>query len=263
MNSESKNKVIVGGSVLAVAIAVGAYFWLRQPLVTPAPSAAAPTTEAEQLEHHPVPAGDATQRATLPELAESDPALLDALKNLFPAKALDQYLVPQEIVRHIVVSIDNLSRKKVAERLKPLKPIGGQFVVAGPEDARVLSEDNYVRYQPLVQLASNTDMNQVAAVYFKFYPLFQKSYADLGYPSGYFNDRLVEVIDHLLATPDVAGPIKLTQPGVMYEFADAKLETLSAGQKALIRVGKTNAAVLKTKLRELRTAVAAVAKKPV
>jgi hypothetical protein len=66
----------------------------------------------------------------------------------------------------------------------------------------------------------------------------------------------VQVIDHLLATPDVTGPIKLTQPSVMYEFADPKLENLSAGQKALIRMGKANAAVIKTKLRELRVAVA-------
>ena len=38
-------------------------------------------------------------------------------------------------------------------------------------------------------------------MYKQYYPLFQQAYVDLGYPEGYFNDRLVEVIDHLLATP--------------------------------------------------------------
>ncbi len=253
MESESKNKAIAGGVAAAVAIALGAYFWLREPAVAPAPST--PETAAVEVpEHHPVPA-ESAQNKPLPELAESDPAMLDEFKNLFSLQALEQYLVPQDIVRHIVVSIDNLPRKKVAERLKPIKPIPGQFVVSGPEEARVLSEDNYARYHPFVQVVSATDMNQVGAAYFRLYPLFQQAYVDLGYPSGYFNDRVVAVIDHILATPDVAGPIKLTQPGVMYEFADAKLENLSAGQKALIRVGKTNAAVIKTKLRELRVAV--------
>jgi len=254
MESEQRNKAIAGG-VAALLVALGAYFWLRKPAEEPAPPPPPPAAVVEEPEHHPVP--DAAEpKAVLPELADSDPAMIEALTGLFSAKSVDQFLVPQDIVRHIVVSIDNLPRKKVAERLKPVKPIAGQLVVGGPEEARVLSEDNYARYQPFVQVVSATDMNQVANLYFKFYPLFQSAYVDLGYPSAYFNDRLVQVIDHLLATPDVAGPIKLTQPSVMYEFADPKLESLSAGQKALIRVGKTNAAVLKTKLRELRVAVA-------
>ena len=57
------------------------------------------------------------------------------------------------------------------------------------------------------------------------------------------------MIDHLLATPDVAGPIKLTQPGVFYQYADPSIEERSAGQKLMIRLGSQNAAVVKEKLR--------------
>jgi hypothetical protein len=64
---------------------------------------------------------------------------------------------------------------------------------------------------------------------------------------------LIEVIDHLLATPEVRDPVRLVQPRVMYEYADPQLQALSAGQKVLIRMGAANAAVVKTKLRELRT----------
>jgi hypothetical protein len=42
----------------------------------------------------------------------------------------------------------------------------------------------------------------------------------------------------------------------MYQFADSKLEELSAGQKLLLRMGPANAAIIKTKLRELRAQVA-------
>jgi len=254
MQSEARNKAIAGG-VAAVTLAIGGYYWFSKPSEEPAPPAPTPAAAVEVPEHHPVPAA-AEPKLAIPDLAESDPTLIEAFTGLFSAKAIEQFLVPQDIVRHIVVSIDNLPRKKVAERLKPIKPIAGQFVVGGPDDARVLSEDNYARYQPFVQMVNTADMNKVAGVYFNLYPLFQEAYVDLGYPSGYFNDRLVQVIDHLLATPDAAGPIKLTQPSVMYEFADPKLENLSAGQKALIRMGKANAAVIKTKLRELRVVVA-------
>ncbi|HKC44456.1 MAG TPA: DUF3014 domain-containing protein, partial [Burkholderiales bacterium] len=77
----------------------------------------------------------------------------------------------------------------------------------------------------------------------------------------YFNDRLVEVIDHLLATPTVTGPIKLARPWVLYEYADPALESRSAGQKALIRMGPENAARLKAKLREIRQRVTGIALK--
>jgi hypothetical protein len=254
MLSESKNKVIAGG-IAAIAVAIGAFFWLRDPTEEPVVDTPAPVAPTPEPENHPVPQNP-EQTASLPPLAESDASFTDALTSLFSAQAVEQFLSPQSVVSHIVVTVDNLPRKKVAERLKPIKPIAGQFAVSGADDALVLSESNYARYQPFVQLVGTADMEQVATTYFKYYPLFQQSYTDLGYPNGYFNNRLVEVIDHLLATPDVAGPVKLTQPGVMYEFADAKLENLSAGQKTMIRVGKANAAVLKTKLRELRAAIA-------
>jgi hypothetical protein len=95
----------------------------------------------------------------------------------------------------------------------------------------------------------------LVAVYVRFYPLFQQQYEELGYPGKYFNDRLVEVIDHLLAAPEVQGPIRVTQPKVLYEFADPKLEALSAGQKIMVRMGAENAVKVKAKLREIRSAL--------
>ena len=69
---------------------------------------------------------------------------------------------------------------------------------------------------------------------------------------------MVAVIDHLLATPAVEGPIRLVQPKVLYEFADADLEARSAGQKLLLRMGAANAGRVKNKLREFRRQITAV-----
>ena len=82
---------------------------------------------------------------------------------------------------------------------------------------------------------------------------------DLGYPNGYFNDRLVEAIDSLLATPQLTGPIDLVRPNVMYEFADPALKARPAGQKLMIRLGPDNATEIKAKLTELRAALVAAA----
>jgi hypothetical protein len=95
----------------------------------------------------------------------------------------------------------------------------------------------------------------------RLYPLFQQQYERLGYPGKYFNDRLMEVIDHLIATPDLADPVLLTQTRVLYQFTDPRLEQLSAGQKIMIRMGSDNAAKVKAKLREIREAFAPKANK--
>ena len=123
--------------------------------------------------------------------------------------------------------------------------------------APVLDPANYQRYDALVRIVQGIDTQKLVATYTRYYPLFQESYQSLGHPPEYFNDRLIEVVEHLLDTPEVADPIPLAQPNVLYEFADPKLESLSAGQKSLIRMGPENARVVKAKLRELRSALIA------
>ncbi len=104
----------------------------------------------------------------------------------------------------------------------------------------------------MVDLIVSADSAEIAALYHRSYPLFQSAYVDLGYPDAYFDDRLVEVIDHLLETPEVSGPIELVRPHVLYEYRDADLETLSSGQKLMLRIGEEHAGSIKMKLRELR-----------
>ena len=90
------------------------------------------------------------------------------------------------------------------------------------------------------------------ALYLRLYPLFQKSYEELGYPNKYFNDRVIEVIDNLLAAPDIKEPVKLLQPKIVYIYADPDLEGRSIGQRTLMRIGTENEAKVKTKLQEIR-----------
>lgn len=240
---------------------LGTYFYYQRKDTTPEQPQEIPVQEpgeeaaGEERIEHPVPEAP-PEAAPLPTLKESDPAVRDALVGVLGEEPIAQYLVPQEVIRRFVVTVDNLSRKKVAVDLRPVKTVPGEFVASGDGESAVLDAKNYARYNPLIRIVQAADAKQLAVAYRRFYPLFQESYQNLGYPSAYFNDRLVEVIDHLLETPDVKGPIKLVQPRVYYQFADPALESRSAGQKLLIRMGSENAAVIKAKLKELRAEVA-------
>lgn len=220
-----------------------------------------PTPQAtEPAIGNPVPTDSAENSGqTLPPLAQSDADFAAALTQLAGADSVGAQLVRDNIIRNIVVTVDNLPRQKLAVERRPAKPTPGQAVTEGDIDAgevTTLSVQNYARYAPFVKAVQGTDTRQIAALYFHWYPLFQQAYEDLGYPDKYFNDRLVGAIDDLLKAPDVDGPVRLVRPRVFYEFADPALESRSAGQKLLIRMGRENAAMIKSKLRELRAELA-------
>jgi hypothetical protein len=258
------NKPVIGVAAAVVVVAAGTWYYLqsRHAAQPRAPEAAQtlPPAEppAEPAIQHPLPEGqDSASKAPLPPLADSDAALSGALGQVAGAASVKDYLLPENIIRRLVVTIDNLPRQKVAVAKRPTGGAAGSFVANGDELHATLDPQNFARYQPMVAAAGKLDMQQVAGVYVRFYPLFQQAYQDLGYPNGYFNDRLVQVIDTLLATPQPAEPIALVRPNVMYIFADPALESRPAGQKLLIRMGPDNAAVIKTKLTELRAAITA------
>jgi hypothetical protein len=255
--NENFKYIAAGVAVVGVTIGGILYFSQRsrpvppdEPTVAVAPPPVAP---AEPPIKHPIPASDGND--AMPALDDSTVPMQVALADLIGPESVERFIIPDDLIRHIVVSVDNLSEEKVAERLRPVKPPAGTFKVAGTDDALVLDPANYERYRPMVQLLRSTDTQRLVSTYVRYYPLFQESYENLGHPPQYFNDRVIEVIDLLLATPEVPGPIALTQPNVQYEFADPKLESLAAGQKMLIRMGSDNARAVKEKLRELRTAL--------
>jgi hypothetical protein len=266
IDERALNKPLIGVALIVVLGAVGGwYYWHVHSAAAPAsnvaqtsPAQPAAATEAK-IEHPlPAPAGDAP-KSPLPALEDSDAPFGEALATA-AGTPIGQFLVPESLIRHIVVSVDNLSRQKVAVDKRPIAPAGGLFIVDGDELHATVDEQNYRRYAPMIDALKKVDTQRLMAVYQHFYPLFQKAYQDLGYPNGYFNDRLVQVIDVLLATPQLKDPIELVRPNVMYVFADPALEARPAGQKLLLRMGPDNASAVKAKLTEFRALIIAAPK---
>jgi len=146
----------------------------------------------------------------------------------------------------------------------PVQPAEGRFetkVAGGGEE--VIAPGNALRYAPYVRLLEQLDLPKAKRYYKALYPTLQRAYQDLGYPQGYFNDRFVEVLDQLLATPEVPSPQHVhrpldrsgvipSRPWLLYEFDDPALRSLSAGQRILIRMGPDNERRVKARLAQLR-----------
>jgi hypothetical protein len=248
---DRRHQLLLGAAAAAIVAVGGYYYWQAQ--TGPAAPAKAPVPAATAGIQHPLAPAPG---APLPPLADSDGALGSAIAALLRTPALPELFYADRLARRWVATIDNLPREQVAAEVRGLRPPGGPLATRGEDAALTIAPDNAARYARYMELLAAIDVGQAAALYRHFYPLLQQAYEDLGYPGQYFNDRVVVVIDHLLATPDVAEPIRLVHPSVMYKFADPKLESLSAGQKALLRIGRENAAAVKAKLRALRAEIA-------
>lgn len=266
---------------MAVALAVllfgGYWFWherqaadgqvamptnVSEPAAAPGPAAA-----PEPAIRHPVEAlagGDGSEpKASAMVL----PPLQSAITALVGPQAVASFLQVDRFAQRLVATVDNLPRAHAAPRLWPVTPTPGRFnTEQAAGGIEVIAAANHARYEPWVHWLVSVDTARAVSLYLKFYPLFQKAYQDLGYPRGYFNDRLVDVIDHLLATPEpqgplqvalpeVKGPLQPVRPWVLHEFTDPALARLSSGQKILLRIGPAHRDEVKRKLADVRSRI--------
>jgi hypothetical protein len=286
-----RREMPIGAIVAFVLVLLGTAYlgwrWYQQQMLAePVPVAAAPN-DAPAPPPPPAPPSAASAEpqnpmdalappdAALPKLPDSDARVTKALIELFGGKNVAAYMHPDGIVRRFVTTVDNLAREQAPPSAWPVLPTGQRFITDGQQgQVQTIAANNAARYNAIVLLAESVDPAKAVAVYAKLYPLFQQAYEELGYPGRYFNDRLIAVIDHLLQAPEPKGPVEVrlvevkgdvpsTRPWVRYEYADPKLESLSSGQKIMVRMGPENERKVKTSLRGLRQQIATgdVAKK--
>lgn len=250
-------------SLLAVAIAGAAgWFWLMQrdgpPVVTSPPLAAASPEQA---------AAPAEKRPELPPLGAEEAVKPDditaALTRLLGRDAVLKFLETTDFPRRAVATLDNLGREHAPVTAWPVQPAPARFLTEGEGESQVIAARNAARYAPFVAFVDSIDAAQAVDLYRRMYPVLQQAYRDQGFANRTLHERMFEVIDLLLATPEpaqppritlteVKGPIPSARPWVRYEYVDPSLQRLAAGQKMLLRVGPDHRKVLKAKLRALR-----------
>lgn len=252
-------------AVVIVVAVVAAWLWSTAERRTPAP---APQAEAppprEQVLPPQAPASSAVQHPVAVGDQPLEPQQIpDALAGLLGTKAAATFLQVDDFPRRFAATVDSLAREHSPATAWPVLPTPGRFLVEERPEGTVIAPENAARYTPLVLLAGTIDVPASVRLYRRMYPLLQQAYRSLGFGDRYLNDRVVDVIDVLLATPEapeaprvellpVRGPVPSLQPWVRYQFVDPELEALAAGQKVLVRIGPVNQRRLKSKLAELR-----------
>lgn len=199
------------------------------------------------------------------------PELAPALIGLIGTKAFHALFLEDDLSRRVVATVDNLGRDSAPASLWPVVPAEGRFETRksdGPVQIEFISAANAARYAPHVLLLETISLPELVRTYRAVYPLLQRSHAELGLPQRSFHVRLLDVLDLLSRTPeppspvavvppDIRGPIQPLRPWVLYAYADPDLESLTAGQKILLRMDSVQRKRVLARLSELRTLLAA------
>jgi hypothetical protein len=264
---------LAGALAVAIAVLLGYVGWAWWQARNAAPPAPPPAAVAEPPAVP--PAAPASMAAATPVLETPVPepkaveaplakeSVGESLTRLFGAKPERSLLLADDFVPHFVATVDNLGRAHAPSIVWPVQPTPGRFAVIERDGQLFADPDNGLRYTPFVLMVEKLDPHAAVALYVRLLPLMQQAYADLGFPNRRFHARLMAVIDDLLAAPQVPDLVPLTltevkgsvlsvRPWVRYEFADPALQSASAGQKIMMRVGAVNERRLKAKLQQLR-----------
>lgn len=215
------------------------------------------TTSPPQLEEIP-----------LPMLMDSDPVALDTLEGLIGEAAVMQYLVNDNVISRMVATVVTMGGRQIPGVVQVVQGPESKFVATVDDQAEpihnqegdkipqfVTDPANYRRYTPYVELLEAVDTATLVENYHNHYSLFQQAYRQMGYADGEFNQRLLALIDELLAAPEVTDPVNLVKPEAYFLFTNPELESRTAGQKILLRMGTENSSRVKSKLTEIRNAL--------
>jgi hypothetical protein len=228
-----------------------------EPEVSAEPEIGFVETPAPQVEEMP-----------LPMLMESDPVVLDTLEGMIGEAAVMQYLVNDNLISRMVATVVTMGGRQIPGVVQVVQGPESDFEATVNDQAEpirnqegdeipqfVVDPANYRRYTPYVELLEAVDTATLVENFDRHYSLFQQAYRQMGYADGEFSERLLAVIDEMLATPEVTDPVNLVKPEAYFLYTNPDLESRTAAQKILLRMGPENASRVKLKLSEIRTAL--------
>jgi hypothetical protein len=241
-------------AILCVAgLATAAYFVFgRRPAAPAAVSVSAPKPVQETVG----PLGGPAEPVTVPPLDESDPIVRELVRKISSNPLVLKWLTLTGLIRNLAVVLENLGEGVTpARHLGVLRP-DSPFRVVERNGRLVIDPRSYERYDAIAAAADSIDAAAAARVYTTLKPRIAEAYGEVGMSPESLDGGLERAIVMLLKTPplDDAVPVK-AKGGTGYEFADPRLEGLTAAQKQLLRMGPHNMRVVQSALRRLATAL--------
>ncbi len=238
-------------AIVLLALGAGGYFllWRRPP---PAPADVRTATEQAVAPAAPArPLPEAGETIDLPPIDQTDAIVRELVARLSAHPTVAAWLTTPQLIRNFTLVVDNISNGRTASgHLAKVKPAGA-FQIREERGGLWIDPRSYKRYDKYADAVSSLDARGAARLYATLKPRIQDGYRELGHPDGNIDQALERAVIELLKTPVVEGDVALASKSVAYEFADARLQSLSSAQRQLLRMGPRNVRLIQAKLREI------------
>jgi DUF3014 family protein len=235
---------VAGALILALA---GGYLFLRR---TP-PQPSVPTAVPEVSKTPPVQKAESGEQIPLPPLDDTDTLVRQLVARLSSHPTVAAWLTTDGLILNFVVVTASIANGETPAA--ELKAVGSvpQFRMRSSRDNLYIDPSSYSRYARYAEAVSALDARGSARLYATLKPRVRDAYRRLGAQNEEFDPVLERAIVELLRVPVVEGDVALNPKGIVYAFADPRLERMSAAQKQFLRMGPQNVRAVQSKLREI------------
>ena len=222
-------------------VVIIALLWQQQRYQNLAPRPPIPVASS-----HPMAAPAPAPAPTEPAVATGDSKVLvhDLVGGLSDDPRIQKWADEPDVLRRWVSAtelfVEGESPRVLLDFLRSPQPFTAVFHI----DRIVASSKTEHRYDSLVQALQSIDPVRAAEVYLQLRPYAQAAFNEIGERGKSFDLDLRTALTRLDETAVPTEQPELRLHGAVYEYVDPKLESLSAAQKALLRMGEANARAL-------------------
>jgi hypothetical protein len=229
-------------ALLVLAIAgVGVWRYMQRPQKAepaPVPADIAPAPVAEE------------PPAVSP--AEGDALLKELFGHLSPQ--LSAWL-EKGLIRPLAAAINLVADGESPAPVVPFLAPQGEFKIRKQRRKLYLDPKSYARYDAVVRVATRVDGASAARAYIKVKPFLEAAFAEVADPGRTLDEAVQQSIERFLSVKVPRGKIELKPEGLVYAYADPKLEEKTAAEKQLMRMGPKNVRAIQKRLREFQAAL--------
>lgn len=237
----------------AAAAAYIAFVWRPRQTPNQAPSQTSSRTASSR--EQPLSLGGRADPVTLPPLDASDTLVRTLVQALSESPAIIAWLTTHGHIRNFTVVVANIADGvSPAKHLTVLRP-SARFRVIDRAGRSYIDSRGYGRYTAIADAVASVDPSAAARLYATLKPRIEEAHRQLGSADVSFDNTLERAIVVLLKTPVVEDPILLKQKGIGYAYADERLESLTAAQKQLLRMGPRNVGIIRRGLMRIALAL--------
>ncbi|WP_426752996.1 DUF3014 domain-containing protein [Myxococcus sp. Y35] len=186
----------------------------------------------------------------MPSSAEMDALMRARLAGASGLPELAAWLREQDLLRRFVTVVGNIasgdSPREVVSFLAP----SGAFEARYKAGKHVIEKKSYARYDVIGKVVGSLDLGVLVSTYREVRHLAERLHKENARPGSTFDATLHLAFEQVLAVPVIDGDVEVVPRGAVYVYADPNLESLTAAQKHLLRMGPENLRRIQAKVRE-------------